>query len=389
MLRFELNFTIFGFNLKNRSMRTYLIIALLLFTTSAFSVEKDKKKTDGTGALGPAEGIAYSLPRTGLRIHVTAVQEKYFYGPYFQYAEAFLGLKGAPSQDSERWTITGIEIETFSEADPANVYKAMGDAAAMVSLSESGILAGINKEASPEDEGLAVSTFLGDTKTPDFPYLDLSLSKFYEKRDSTVKRAIVTKSLEEKAMEAAETVTKLRKRRFKSLANAYEEQLPDGRAYELMVEELAKLEEEYVGLFVGKTYKKSFDYNFDFVPGENSVSGEVVFRFAENKGVLPKSDLSGKPIVIDMKKLDELDAAQNKLQASKNPVAGESGIYYRMPGSAEIKILNGQNLMAIARATIAQYGTVAPFPESLLDGSYRITFHPKTGAVKSILDYVQ
>jgi hypothetical protein len=371
-------------------MRTYLIIALLIFATSAFAVEKDnKKKTDAAGALVPAEGIVYSLPCTGLRIHVTACQEKYFHGPYFQYAEAFLGIKGAPSQDFERWTVTGIKIETFSQADPDHVYKAMGDAAAMVSLSESGILAGINQEASPEDENISVSTFLGDAKTPDFPYLDLSLSKFYEKRDSTVKRAIVTKSLEEKAMEAAETVTKLRKRRFKSLANAYEEQLPDGRAYELMVEELAKLEEEYVGLFVGKSYKKSFDYSFDFIPGENSVSGEVVFRFAENKGVLPKSDLSGKPVVIDMKKLDELDAAQNKLKASKNPVAGESGIYYRMPGSAEIKILNGQNLMAVARATIAQYGTVAPFPESLLDGSYRITFHPKTGAVKSILDYVQ
>ena len=368
-------------------MKTYLIIALLLFGTGTFAAEKDNKKT--TSTLTPTEGIVYSLPRTGLRIRVTATQEKYFHGPYFQYAEAFLGIKGAPSQDYERWTITDIKIETFSEADPDHVYKAMGDAAAMVNLTESGVLAGINLETMAAAEAFPVSTFLGDTKTPDFPYLDLSVNKFYEKRDPAVKSAIVVKSMEEKAMEAAETVTKLRKRRFKTLANGYEEQLPDGRAYEVMVDELAKLEEEYTGLFVGKTYKKSFDYSFDFIPGENAVSGEVVFRFAENKGVLPKSDLSGKPVVIDMKKLDDLASAQNKLKVSKNPASGESGVYYRMPGSAEIRILNGQNLMASTRATIAQYGIVAPFPESLLDGSYRIAFHAKTGAIKSILDYVQ
>ena len=368
-------------------MKTYLILALLLFANSTFAVQKDdKKKVDETGALVPVEGVVYSLPRTGIRVHVKASQEKFFHGPYFQYADALLGIKNAQAIDAEHWTITDIQIETFSEADPAQVYKAMGDAAAMVSLTQSGILAGINKEAPLESESLAVSTFLGDVNVPDFPFLDLSLNSFYEMGDSTTNRAIVTKSFEEKAREAAQTITKLRKRRFKSLANAYEEQLPDGRAYEVMVEELAKLENEYVGLFVGKSYKKAFDYSFDFIPGENSVSGEVVFRFAENKGVLPKSDLSGKPVVVDMKKLDELASEQNKMKASNNPAAGESGIYYRMPGNAEVRVLNGQNLMAVTRATIAQYGTVASLPEGLLDGNYQISFHPKTGAIKSILE---
>ena len=208
---------------------------------------------------------------------------------------------------------------------------------------------------------------------------------FYEVGDSAANGAIVTKSLEEKAQEAAHTITKLRKRRFKSLANAYETQLPDGKAYELMVKELGKLEKEYVSLFVGKSYKKSFDYSFDFIPGENSVSGEVVFRFSDTKGVLPKSDLSGKPVVIDLDKLNDLAAAQNKLKTSANPAAGQDGVYYRIPGKAEIKILNGLNLMAITRATIAQFGTVAPLPEDYLDGNYSVAIYPETGAIKSVL----
>ncbi|WP_299579836.1 DUF4831 family protein [uncultured Sunxiuqinia sp.] len=366
-------------------MKTYVLVALILVSSTVFGFQKDDKKSNDNLTV-PTEGMVYSLPRTGVRIHVKAKQEKFFHGPYFQYAEALLGIKNAPSSDFERWTITDIQIETFSEPDPEQVHKAMGRAGAMLSLTESGVLAGINSDTPTAAENYAVSTFLGDTKTPEFPFLDLSLNPFYEMGDSASSRAFVTKSIEEKAQEAAHTVTKLRKRRFKSLANAYEEQLPDGRAYELMVEELDKLEEEYVGLFVGKSYTKSFEYSFDFIPGGSDVSGEVAFRFSENKGVLPKTDLSGKPIVVDLNKLDDLSSAQEKLKTSASAVAGQSGIFYRIPGKAEIKVLNGLNTMAIARTTIAQFGTVAPFPESLLDGSYRISFHPTTGAVKNVME---
>ncbi|MGQ7870589.1 DUF4831 family protein [Sunxiuqinia sp. sy24] len=365
-------------------MKTYVLVALILVSTTVFGFQKDDKKSDENLAV-PVEGVIYSLPRTGVRIHVKAKQEKFFHGPYFQYAEALLGIKNAASSDFERWIITDIKIETFSEPDPKQVYKAMGGSGAMLSLTESGVLAGINSDAVPAAESYAVSTFLGDTQTPDLPFLDLSLNPFYELGDSATSRAIVTKSIEEKAQEAAHTVTKLRKRRFKSLANAYEEQLPDGCAYELMVEELDKLEEEYVGLFVGKSFTKSFEYSFDFIPGESDVSGEVAFRFSENKGVLPKTDLSGKPILVDMNKLDDLSSAQDKLKNSANVAAGQSGIYYRIPGKAEIKVLNGLNTMAVARTTVAQFGSVAPFPESLLNGSYKISFHPKTGALKNVL----
>lgn len=357
----------------------YVLTFILLFVSVSIFAQRSK---DESASLVLSDGVVYSLPRTGVRVYVKATQEKFFHGPYFKYAEAMLGLKDAASSDRESWTINDIRIETFSEADPQQVHKAKGKGAALVSLTSSGVLAGINKAVDSEEEIAPVATFLADTKTPDYPFPDLSLNPFFEKPDSASRKVLIVKSLEEKAQEAAHTITKLRKRRFKSLANGYEEQLPDGRAYELMVDELGKLEAEYVALFVGKTYKKSFDYCFDFIPGENSVSGEVVFRFSETKGVLPKTDLSGKPMVVDLKKLDDLASAQEK---QKSQASGASGVFYRIPGRAEIRIQNGINLMAVTRVDIAQFGTVAPLPEELLDGTHQIVFHPKTGGIKSIL----
>lgn len=351
-----------------------LLFSLIVLNSSVFAQRKE-------ATVPFSSGVVYSLPRTGVRIYVTATQEKFFFGPYYQYAEPMLGIKNAPSSDRESWSINDIRIETFSEPDPGQVHKASGHAAALVSLTPSGTLAGINASVETQEETFPVSTFLGDTNVPEIPFPDLSLNSFFEKPDSVRKNTLILKSLEEKAQEAASTITKLRKRRFKTLANGYEEQLPDGRAYEVMAEELGKLEKEYVALFIGKSYRKTFEYCFDYIPGNNSVSGDVIFRFSEEKGVLPVSDMSGKPIVIDMKKLDDLASAQEKT-ATGSPSG--TGVLYRIPGKAEIRILNGINMMATIRADIAQFGTTTFLPDELLDGNYRIVFHQKTGGIKSI-----
>ena len=153
-----------------------------------------------------------------------------------------------------------------------------------------------------------------------------------------------------------------------------------------MREELAKMEENYLALFIGKSSKQSYEFSFDFVPGEKTAKGEVFFRFSEDRGVLPKSDLSGRPIVIEVIKDETLASKQGSLSTSANPEAGKSGLYYRMPGMSEIRILDGSKQLAGTRTPIAQFGTTAPVPEDLLDGSYKLEFFPNTGAVKSITE---
>ena len=360
-------------------------LLILLLVTTVFAVQKDdKKKDEVTTVSAPTEGVVYSLPRTGIRVYVEATQERFYQGPYSNYAELLLGIKNTPSSDYTRWKISEVKLSTFSEADPAQVYKAMGSVAALVSLTQDGVISGVNNGVHEGDEILVGSSFLEKNQALSIPFPDLSMSAFYERGDSTQSNLLLPKSLEAKAVDAAHEITKLRKRRFKTLANAYDEQLPDGKAYEVMVKELDQLENEYVALFIGKSVTTKQVYSFDYIPGDKSVSGDVVFRFSESNGVLPKTDLSGKPVVIDLKKVEALSSAQNKLQGSANPAAGESGIYYRMPGKAEIRLLHGLSLIATSRATVAQFGTVASVPENLLNTAYQLQFHPTTGAIKSI-----
>jgi hypothetical protein len=153
-----------------------------------------------------------------------------------------------------------------------------------------------------------------------------------------------------------------------------------------MTQELGKMEENYVALFIGKSDKQTYEFIFDYIPGQKSVKGEVCFRFSEDRGVLPKTDLSGRPVMIEVTKSDNLAAKQSALSTSDNPFAGKSGVYYRMPGMADVRLLDGSTQLATARMAIAQFGSVAPVPEDVLDGNYKLEFFPNTGAVKSIIE---
>lgn len=364
-----------------------LTLILTLGVVSIVSAQKDDKKKSGTGSpSGTVEGVIYALPQTGIRVHVKATHESIVHGPYQMYAKKMLGIDNVPTTDADRWNMDEIRIEVFSEPDQDQVFKTSGRAAQMVSHTESGILAGINTAVMNQETAIQTSSFPIKVLDKQVDFTDLSIWSFYSPADSTQKDKMVSKSQEQKAAEAAETIFNIRNSRYTLLTNADNEPLPDGKSFEVMRDELGKMEENYLALFIGKSSKESCEFSFDFIPGQKTVKGEVFFRFSEDRGVLPKTDLSGRPIVIDIIKDETLASKQSALSTSANPEAGKSGLYYRIPGMSEIRILDGGKQLAGARAPIAQFGTTAPVPEDLLDGNYKIEFFPSTGAIKSITE---
>ena len=366
-----------------KSIFTFILV---LFAVTIFAGPKDDKKKEVPGASGPAEGVIYTLPQTGIRVYIKATRERFVNGPFCMYAQKMLGVDNAPTTSSERWNLDEMRLETFSEPDPDQVHKALGQAAQLVSLTESGILAGINADVKTQESGIQTQSFLTKNLDKQVKFTDMSIWSFYSPADSTKKFKMISKNMDQKAAEAAETIFNLRNSRFGLLTNANAEPLPDGKSFEVMTQELGKMEENYLSLFIGKSARQTYEFSFDYIPGQKTVKGEVFFRFSEDRGVLPKSDLSGRPIVIEVNKSENLASKQIGLSTSENPETGKSGLYYRMPGMAEIRILDGSTQLAGARAPIAQFGTTAPVPENLLDGNHRLEFYPNTGAVKSILE---
>jgi len=359
-----------------------LIIALLIVIPG--HAQRNKKDEE---LVTPAfvEGVAYALPRTVVRVNVEAVREKFEPGPYAAFAEQLLGIKNAKTRAYSKWTITNLSIETSSEPDPEQVYKAMGNGAFDVSLAANGCLAGINYPG-VSDQPEVVKTNQSFTK-PDredgFSFDYFSDTPFFIPGDSINGFRATRVSVEQKAAEAAKRILNSRMNQYDLAALRIDGEYPDGKAYEVSLEELKQTEQDYITLFVGRTTYKTGSYSFDYVPGSKDKNA-VIFRVSDENGIVPPSDLSGKPVMIEFEPEEALTSKYAKNANSANPNAGAKGVYYRMPGVANMKITYELNTLASARATVAQFGVVAPLPDELLQGDYSISFHPETGAIKSV-----
>lgn len=366
-------------------MRTLIFIVTITLAMPVFG-QRRGKADEGTIPTFQ-EGITYALPRTGLRIKVKAVKETFIPGPYAMYAEQLLGITDARNRASVNWYLDDVKMENFAEPDPEQVRKAVGNAAFLVNLTADGILAGINSVTMPQDASeLKVNVFAeGKQKGEGFSFANINDRPVITPGDSSNNFRPTRVSNERKAAEAAERILECRLAKYHMAAGLLDEFHPDGEAYKVSLKELNKIEEDYLSLFVGRTTFQTDKFSFDFVPVSASERGEVVFRFSEDAGVLPASDLSGKPVTVRVEPEKELVSKFSALAASENPNAGESGVYYRMPAVATVSLVYELKTIATTRTVMAQFGQVAPVPEELLFGDYSIEFHPETGAVKSVL----
>ena len=167
-------------------MRILLFVLIMAIVVPAFG--QRRKKGDEEEALPTyVEGITYSLPRTGIRIYVKAVKEEFQPGPYAAYAEQLLGIQDVRTKPSVKWSIEDVKMETFSEPDPEEVHKAMGEAAFLVSLTPDGCLAGINSGVrANEINPVKTNTFITENeKNEDFRFADINDSPLYTPGDSS------------------------------------------------------------------------------------------------------------------------------------------------------------------------------------------------------------
>ncbi len=363
-------------------------LAIIIGLIIVMPVFGQRKKKDDEVVVVPTyvEGITYSLPQTGIRVYVKAIKEVFEPGPYSGYAEQFLGLNNVKTKSEIKWIVTEVRITSFSEPDPTQVYKAMGEAAYKINLTYDGRISGINLP-NVQESPFAVKTnkiIQVQDKMDDFSFDNFTDTPFYTPGDSTNNFRPVRVGEDQKAAEAAKRVLDARLIRYDMVAGMMDEFHPDGEAYKVSLEELKQIEKNYLSLFVGRKTQKEDIFTFNYIPTKPSKNGDVIFRISGENGIVPATDLSGKPVMIEYEIESDLTDKYAELAKSENPEAGKSGIYYRMPGIATIKIVDELKTIATARLPIAQFGVVAPLPENVVNGGYMVKYHTETGAIESV-----
>ena len=354
--------------------------------------------------------IIYSLPKTALSVKVTAVNEVSVRGPYYQYAQKYMGTDDIINSNSSVWKLGNIEIGSYPVQDTSRTFVVETNYPCAMSFSPEGFLESVNTKPDFQEQNYrgenAHTNIASDDLSNRRKFQDINVNRYETVFDTVLhvvdadsifttvpsaKKNLVRKSLDEQAQELANQIFTLRDDRNALLKGESDgKSLPDGEALKYMVEQLNKLEESYMSMFIGKKIKIEKTYVFDIVPVKGKPQ-EVLFRFSPEYGIVPKESAKGSPIFVEVNDLND-NSAINKYDANQKTARQKSGtaptsngFAYLTNAYALVKILQNNNSLSEKTLNINQLGTVKYLSSQLMqkDG-FKLILYPQTGTIKSV-----
>lgn len=310
--------------------------------------------------------VIYSLPSTTITLEVTAEKEDFIAGPYAKYAQKYLGSE-AKTTDAVSYSLKEVTVKSYVEADPSEIHvlknaETTGSSAFLQMCSQGLVLYADSQDnrgsqwrfPSPAPEGAFDAKDLGENLTS----ATTTLYKKVKTADGFSKVAVqqsevVEKSIEKKAAEAAQRIFDLRKSRIQIITGDTDATY-SGEAMGAALKEITRLEQEYLSLFYGISECSEQKMNFDVIPTRsNAKQMYVAFRLSETEGLLPSSNVSGRPVVLEL----NLDAQGQMPEMPKSRKSSGITVEYRIPVTATVKLLDSQNMLLQTRIPIYQLGT--------------------------------
>ena len=155
-------------------------------------------------------------------------------------------------------------------------------------------------------------------------------------------------SLEENARVAAARIFEIRKNRYELVSGEAGENVFGG-GLSSAIYELDRLEEEHLALFLGKHTTNVAFKQFRIMP-EKDKQTYTVCRFSETEGIVPADDMSGRPVVLELKPLAPWTQGLNIQEKATSKT-----VPYRVPVEVQCRIIFDGRELASETITINQF----------------------------------
>ncbi len=362
-------------------IKYFSFLILIVFFSGCQTQEKTAQTVSSVdkGMDLPSDAIIYTLPRTIIKVEVVAEKVTMKKGPLSAYSKKYLGLERGIKEDRTEWILKIENVTSSEEVDPDQYYMVRSNglvSSNFLQLSKNGlVLMPVSQESSfirtgqPGIEEEEIEYFKDRSVKPNLIEKSDTVYSLLETDTGFVKVPHVQlknryKTLDEKAAEAAAFIIKIRKRRFKLLSGQYDV-FPEGIALEYAVNELTRLENEYLSLFIGKTVTQQVYRTFTYLPKneDNEDLSEVLFRFSSTKGILPEKDLTGSPVTIKVNKLNPEDPF--KSLAVNNASEDVSDLIYRIPVPCRVELSDEMRSLGTTDLLIYQMGPLVRLPDNV------------------------
>ena len=331
------------------------------------------------------DGIYYNLPRNVIRLDFEVERTYEMKGRYANYAEELLGVKEYVKDNNVKYSLKSVDVNVLTEADDDMVFFVSTDDKVKENLNFNVVFTsegymksfGLNRnEFDLRDAGVV---FSGDVEVYDMPeeFCYISLQDEEDDDDEDGESVSTKNKLSEKevAQTVVDEIKKVRVAYF-DLISGYQE-VNYGKTMNIMLDELKKMEEEYLGLFLGKTIKHVFTKTFYVVPEEGNDS-YVVAKFSETDGFNAKNGSNVKVLLQDI-------SSSNVKKITKDTVKNttyNNRLVYREPAYVNMKLMLGDSLVLYDRLQINQLGTYVLLPMNKMKFEFDVDSGRLISAVK-------
>ena len=354
-------------------MRKFIFTLFLTASTLGYAQEAVKV----TAAKHNEYGLSYSLPKTMAEVRIEATQHTHQKGPYYLYAEKYLGVSDVITMDESFYEMTDVSISPVGIVNPEETYlvKFSPDNPPSFYLTEDGRLLSINTE-------------------PDLPLIDLVTG---QKTSGTNEMPAYTALTEEQlaagstakmAEMAAKQIYRIRESRI-NLVTGDVDQLPaDGESFKIIMDQLNEQEKALTEMFIGTKQTKEIVEKLTIDPMEWTDKA-ILFRFSHYFGVVDTDDLSGTAyylkanITEDLRPTSEEQIEKNLKRRKKN-----KGVAYVIPGRMTLDVTSANKLVYRMETAIAQLGEIMQMPKETFNNkkeAAKAIFVPETGAILELI----
>lgn len=336
-------------------MKKIAIIAAALLLSTVFNFASAQGQPSGTAV--------YALPRTTISVTIEATVETVTPGPYARFAQKYFGTS-APQSTVSSCRINSIRVQPFIEADPAARYTTVvpekgSGLTAYMALCSQGLIAacegaGMHETAFRFPTQAGAEQFIGKEPS-NLANVTTTLYKTVRNENGEFDKVAVQqnqtveKSVEKKAEEAANMIFMLREKRVQIVTGDTDATF-SGESLQAAINEISRLEEQYLSLFFGAKTVYTQVKSFDVVPNSSAKQAITVCRISD-EGLVAAASGAGRAVTMEIS-----SEALNAPAAAQGKGRENITVYYRVPAIAVCKISDSGKLLTESRIPIYQIG---------------------------------
>lgn len=371
-----------------RKVYLSIIISLFLFSCNPIQIKHISQANKFNKS-----SFVFALPKTVLTVHLTVEKQIIKNGPYAEFAQKYLGIENTPTKNIEKYKIKNVEMYENSIADTEQIYIMQYKHRLpwkSVIQQKDGVILAINQAIHNISNNENTYHYTNPT-LDQIAFKELSQSSYIKEKIDTIfkqvkvdttwvrvavqKKSTDTLKLEDKAKEAAQHIFDIRTRLFDLLTGDMET-LPQGEAANTIVEYLKSEEQEYLSMFLGKTYITTVQYIFDIIPESVNQTEFIIANFDPDKGIVKNPSKNSQTIKLLLNPYDSykpFTMAQLKFQKAQK----KNVFSYRMPVQSEASVFVNDEHMYQKDFWIYQFGKTMEVPVCFLK-KYKFDFSTPT-----------